>query len=430
MSNRNITLAAALAVLGVPALAHAQVPTVSPNGELADPAKPAPQPEKPPVTVVVPQQGGMGTQTGQGGGAGPLQNGSPETGSGTGYYMRDSGEEGIVGPEERGGGGPAVEAHGGAVPPVHTVQRGDTLWDISWFYFSDPWQWPRVWSYNPEITNPHWIYPGDQVRLVSGGQGAEQPAAAAEPGEGGSTPVQAPTPVQGGFFELRQLAFMDSHDLDSPILIDGSPEEKLMLAAGDEVYLSYPQGKPPRVGQRYSVYQEKKRVKNPTTGKEAGAYVKLVGEVEVVSVKQDKRARAVILDSVEPIERGEKVGPVLRQFKNVEPTPAKVDLEGTIIAEIQSEQLIGARQVVFVDKGTAQGVENGNKMFVIRRGDAYSKVMGPNSNIGKNDTRFPARSIGEVIVVQAADQSSLAVVTGSEQEIGVGDRVLLTRSAK
>jgi hypothetical protein len=53
-------------------------------------------------------------------------------------------------------------AVGGA--DLHVVSEGDTLWDISGHYFDDPWHWPQVWSWNPEITNPHWIYPLDQIR--------------------------------------------------------------------------------------------------------------------------------------------------------------------------------------------------------------------------------------------------------------------------
>ena len=52
----------------------------------------------------------------------------------------------------------------GAVPELHVVRGGDTLWDICFLYFNDPFQWPKIWSYNPQITNPHWIYPGDLVR--------------------------------------------------------------------------------------------------------------------------------------------------------------------------------------------------------------------------------------------------------------------------
>src|SRR3954471_15887042 len=53
------------------------------------------------------------------------------------------------------------------VPDVHLVRRGDTLWDLCNRYYQNPWAWPKVWSYNPQVANPHWIYPGDQLRLTS-----------------------------------------------------------------------------------------------------------------------------------------------------------------------------------------------------------------------------------------------------------------------
>jgi nucleoid-associated protein YgaU len=66
------------------------------------------------------------------------------------------------------------------------VKKGDTLWDICDGYFGNPWQWPRVWSYNPDILNPHWIFPGDVVRLRAPGPAPEAvattPAAGAPEG--------------------------------------------------------------------------------------------------------------------------------------------------------------------------------------------------------------------------------------------------------
>ena len=53
---------------------------------------------------------------------------------------------------------------------THSVTRGDTLWDLSQRYLGSPWYWPKVWSYNPEIANPHWIYPGNQVRFFPAGE--------------------------------------------------------------------------------------------------------------------------------------------------------------------------------------------------------------------------------------------------------------------
>ncbi|MBW2686849.1 MAG: LysM peptidoglycan-binding domain-containing protein [Deltaproteobacteria bacterium] len=54
------------------------------------------------------------------------------------------------------------------MPQTHTVTEGDTLWDITQAYYGDPYKWPQVWSYNPDITNPHWIYPDAQVQLRPG----------------------------------------------------------------------------------------------------------------------------------------------------------------------------------------------------------------------------------------------------------------------
>ena len=59
--------------------------------------------------------------------------------------------------------------------PMHyTVKRGDTLWGIVTMYLKDPWLWPEVWIINPQIPNPHLIYPGDTLALAFGADGRPQ----------------------------------------------------------------------------------------------------------------------------------------------------------------------------------------------------------------------------------------------------------------
>ena len=64
-----------------------------------------------------------------------------------------------------------------AVPELHVVQNGDTLWSLCSKYFGDPWRWPRLWAANPVITNPHWIFPGDVIRLGEQSGAVAPPAA-------------------------------------------------------------------------------------------------------------------------------------------------------------------------------------------------------------------------------------------------------------
>ena len=324
-----------------------------------------------------------------------------------GFYASGGGDPGMQQPES---------IHAGPVPELHVVRRGDTLWDICFFYFNDPWQWPKIWSYNNQITNPHWIYPGDLVRLLPRGtfvqQGNQEPEK-----NPGTDPV--PAPAKRTDVGLKTIAFVEKTDLDQAIVIDGAVDEKELLSIGDQVYLSYPKNKQPQVGKKYSIYEPGQPVKG------YGSYVKLLGTIEVLSVKEDKRARALITEANYEIERGAKVGPLIKKFNNVPAVAPKVDAQAPIVAMLAHDQLIGQGEVVFVALGRKSGVEIGNRMFVVRRGDAYPDKM--SNEVGSDDRRFPARALGEVVLVEIGDNISIGLVTLAVQEMSIGDLVMMQK---
>lgn len=314
----------------------------------------------------------------------------------------------------------------GPTPELHVVRSGDTLWGICSLYFGDPWQWPKIWSYNPQITNPHWIYPGDLVRLLPRGMFADQQQTNVAQNNESPEPIQdnLPAPAARTNVGIKQTAFVEKSDLDKSITVDGSVDEKELLSIGDSIYLSYPANNPPKVGQRYSVYKPDNTVKSD--GKEVGSYVRILGTVEVVSVKQDKRARGVIVEANHEIERGAKIGPLVKQYQNVSPVPPKVDAQGTIVAMLTKDQLIGQGEIIFVDLGANSGVEVGNRMFVVRRGDALPPMS--KDTVGQDDRRFPARALGEVVIVEVGKNVSVALVTLAVQEMSMGDIVMMQKS--
>jgi hypothetical protein len=403
----------AFVLVAVPAHALAQAPiypNVPPPPVNLDPGAPpvttAPVPDRPapaqqpqPSVIVV---GPDGKVTSQQPAADP-----------TNFYMGDASAPPIDEPD-------AIRT--GPTPELHVVRRGDTLWDICFLYFNDPWQWPKIWSYNAQITNPHWIYPEDLVRLLPRGVFAQTTLPPEPEKPDAQAPVDpVPAPQRRIEVGIKQTAFVEKSDLDRSVTIDGSVDEKTLLGNGDAVYLSYPAGKPPKVGEKYSIYVPGNVVKSG--GSEVGAYVHVLGTLEVVSVKQDKRARGVILEANREIERGAKVGPLVRVFKTVPPSPPKVDAQGTVVAMLTQDQLIGQGEVVFVDLGKRSGIEVGNRMFVVRRGDALPKKMSVQA--GQDDRKFPARALGEIVVVDVGERISIGLVTLAVQEMSIGDIVMM-----
>ncbi|RMH36261.1 MAG: LysM peptidoglycan-binding domain-containing protein [Deltaproteobacteria bacterium] len=399
-----LSLFAALAAL--PAISAAQTAepprTLDPSGRRS--SEPAPAA---PAAAPGPQEGAPVAPGGD--------MAQPTEGQGdVGYYLYDESpipeDEGLV--------------RGGPAPELHVVREGDTLWDICQLYFDNPWEWPKVWSYNPAITNPHWIYPGDVVRLRPAAaevMAAPVPDDVDAPAPAPAAAAPAPAPVRT--VRLRQIAFLEPGQIATAFRIAGAEREREMLSPGDVVYLDYPGAERPESGARYGIYSDLRWIEHPRSGERLGAYVRVLGELEVVSVKPGKRARAVIRAANDVIERGARVGPVQQRFAAVAPTPASRDQTGVVVAQLGGGDLIGATQVVFIDLGEEDGVAAGNRAFVVRRGDARPDYFELAAR--PRDERYPPYAIGEVLVVQVGARVSIALVTASLQEIGVGDVVVL-----
>jgi hypothetical protein len=308
------------------------------------------------------------------------------------------------------------------IPELHVVQKGDTLWSLCSKYFGDPWRWPRLWASNPSITNPHWIFPGDVIRIGEGTASGSGPSLAS-----------APPPVRTGMMSvnrvmanndsavmLRELGFIESKDLEQAATISGSREEKIMLATSDQAYLRYPKQMPIRAGERYSVFETDldHPVVDSTSGKTYGYLVRIVGDLIVNQIADNDVARGTLVDTVSPIERGARVSPFVHQFKRIEPKPSGVTLEARVIATFAPNQLLGSGHFVVLNRGKRDGVEVGNRTFVIRRGDGYRANL---EEWEIHDPKSPKEVVGEILVVDVRDDASVAWIARSSKELKVGE---------
>jgi hypothetical protein len=322
----------------------------------------------------------------------------------------------------------------GPPPNSHTVRKGDTLWGICDFYFHNPYQWPRIWSYNPQIQNPHWIYPGDQVKLRGGAGGLGEAVAPTAAATGpGITDRRRQVPPDTVF--LRSQGYIDD-DTNNWGELNGAAEDKLILSDFDEVYLRIGSGHDVKIGQELTVYR-------PIRSVGAGKLIEIQGTVKVDQWNPKERiARARITESFDAIERGARVGPIQRRFEVVPPTRNDKDVESTVLTSVHPHNFYGQNQVVFIDKGEEAGLKPGNRLFVIRKGDAWHRTQPSKSaarrialedespaateNVPRprDEKALPEEVMAELRVIQVRKNSAMALVTASRREIEPGDKAV------
>lgn len=356
----------------------------------------------------------------------------------------------------------SVDEGRGALPPpdTYSIRPGDTLWDLSGRFLNNPWYWPKIWSYNPEITNPHWIYPGNLLRFYPS---AEESPTRVEPVDAVASvdeeedlgePVReledlsradmkAPPSVEeqdavavAGPYKIgyvpsrtryaRHDTFVTPRELAESGAISAAFDEKKMLSIEDRAYARFDGTTDAQLGETYVVYKTERAIHHPETKELFGYQSSVLGAAKVVAV--DERAVTVVIThAFDPIERGAMLGPWSE--KTYRPVPRRANrqaLDGRIIAtQAEVVTMVGENHVVFVDRGEADGVEPGNLFTVVRAGDPY----GRDPQAASWDARLPKEDVGQLLVIDVKERASAALVMKSLQELVIGDRVELRSEA-
>ena len=308
------------------------------------------------------------------------------------------------------------------VPDVHMVKKGDSMWSLCERYYGDPWAWPQLWSYNSGITNPHWIYPGDKIRLLASRRVGPDLDDGGDPDD-----EEVDPPPKPKVFSIKQLAFVEKKALERSTKVIGSPAEKWMLTTHDEMYLDNKKSRIKlRLGKTYSVYRVKKKLYN-MKGRLVGYLVLIVGSARVKRLPKDRAALAVIKEAYNSIERGDRVGHLRKLYRTPKKRPAARNLEARIIANLNDTRTVGTDTIVFVDAGKAQGVRPGNKLVVSRRGDGFKTVLEDSIDEDEADPRFPHESTAEILVLDVHEEASVGYVVRARKEIRNGDHARMWR---
>ena len=305
---------------------------------------------------------------------------------------------------------------------VYVIQKGDTLWGLSGKFLNNPRYWPNLWSKNPQVTNPHFIYPGQTVRFADG-----KLEVVVAPAEAGGQKASAGPLVKDAEAEIAEEKtftvrgnegwLMEKELAPSGRLIAGQ-HGRLVLGEDDTVFTDIGTRHGGRDGSKYTILRKSKEVKHPVTGDELGYRVYPLGTVQLTQVTE-LNSRGIINSSFKEVEPGDLLvpfEPVKRRSVALKMT-AKL-LHGVIAESAAGNNSIAAGDVVYLDLGTSQGAEPGNLLYVIRKVEIEKMLV--DRYVGQ----LPSEVVGAVVIVESGKNTSTAIVVKSIDAIFKGNEVV------
>jgi LysM repeat protein len=354
-------------------------------------------------------------------------------------------------------------------PDVYVIVKGDTLWDLSQKFLNNPWYWPKIWSLNSYIENPHWIYPGNKLKIIPGQGGPQAPAQVEQapepvnderpqseiahvvdttPPEGADLAIvkqgsrefdQASTAVSisgklafkpPAVLSVRDSGLISADEMRASGTLDASFEEKDLLATYDTAYVRFPRNVEVNVGDRLILFRPQGDIVQPVTGRKLGTQTQTMGEAKVIALNSNL-ATVQITRTFEEVQRGDRARPWTDLNLKVAPKPNTREMRGLIVSSVRRGlTTYGEANEVFIDKGARDGVEVGNTFAVVRQGDGLhiNPISGSSYNTGATGTRsrgiaVPNENVGLLLVVDVKDRLSTAVVVKSVKELIPGDKI-------
>lgn len=342
-------------------------------------------------------------------------------------------------------------------PDSYTVRRGDTLWGISAKFLVKPWLWPEIWQANPQVRNPHLIYPGDVLNLsfINGPRLKLEPSVHRE---GDAVPA---IPLDALKTFLKDLRVMDSSVLSKAPYVVGVEENQLRVTSGQNIYV---RGLDSQPGQRWAIvrpehvfrgfddgsggtavfgdelYANVAMVRSPweedfnngsghvRRGHDMGVEVKVIGTAQML--RTGDPSTLLVQESTQEIRSGDRLMPV--DDTPYDPyyyphAPKDLPKDGRVIAFADAMDAVGPHQVVALSVGTQDGVDNGTTFAIWQPGENIHDDVASNSwdrSVGKRVT-LPDEYIGHVMVFRSFDHVSYGLVMDGLRPVKKGDKLKL-----
>lgn len=304
-------------------------------------------------------------------------------------------------------------------PQEYVVVKGDTLWHISGRFLQSPWKWPEVWGVNPQVDNPHLIYPGDVIYLtwVDG-----KPRLGVR--RSGIYPHARVSPLKHAIpaIPLRDIiSFLNDNRVMSENLLKEAPYilggrgNRIISGAGDRIYA---RGQLLEEQRRQGIYRAANEYTDPETEEFLGFEMVKIADADVSAqtddvitldvVKSHKEVR--VLDRVVPTEE-------VRIQSVFYPKPSPTGIEGKIISVLRGVRDGGQFDVVALNRGVREGLDAGHVFAIYRQGE---RMKDP---VTKEFVTLPQERSGELMIFKVFEKVSYGLIMQSTDVVSIGDEI-------
>lgn len=312
---------------------------------------------------------------------------------------------------------PLAEGH----PDEYVVQVGDTLWDIAGTFLKDPWYWPEIWYVNPDIENPHLIYPGDVLGLVYiDGQPRitnirastyrMSPQARVTP----LTETISSIPYESVAAFLSSGVILEKEQADTLPYLLATRGDHMIASAGNEIYVrGIVQDTP---GVRFSVVHVGDPLYDPDDNRLIGYQGISVGDGRLR--RGGDPATVALTDTAMEAKPGDRLLPEEVDVPlNFFPRSPSNTIDGRIISVVGGVTQIGQYQVIVINRGSNNGLSVGDVLTVMKAGHEIE------DRFGGGTVRLPEEEAGTVMVFKTYDRISYALVMEAVQALHIHDTV-------
>ena len=324
-------------------------------------------------------------------------------------------------------------------PDSHTVQRGDTLWDISKLFLKSPWRWPELWGMNlDQIRNPHLIYPGQvlvlekvdgraRLRVAQGdnvpsGTVRLSPRVRAETLDNGAI-ASIPLHLIGPF--LNEAVVFNANELDQAPRIVATQEGRVLLTRGETAYVRGDLG-----GARdFRLFREARPLLDPQSREVLGYEARFVGTAEFVRAgesRPDADGKEVVVPATFTVKTvrleagvGDRLSPTPQSDLSAFVPRAPDKPVGGQVISIYGEALsAGQNQIVALNRGAADGLERGHVLALWRAGITTVDK----TDAARTALKLPDERHGLLFVFRVFDRVSYALILNVLEPVAPGDR--------